>query len=295
MRKKKTAPIIIALLILIAGGLGYFVYHFYSLNEETKAQNAELLATQELNSKYAYVALQDIRAGEEIIVDYNVEYQQIYSGVDSLLFWEPWADTNVATADIACGIPVMTSMVAEKEVIPGARDLEICVAQLMTTQEDFDYIDVRIAFPDGSDYVVLSKKMVEDLRLENCVFTTEAKEEEIVLMTSAILDSYLNLGTQIYVTRYTDPSLQEPSAVTYCPKAATLALLGSSNPNLTKILTAAEQELNATARHSLEERLNRIDEEQLERAEDAWDYVSDTINGTIAYDFEQKQNQANYN
>lgn len=288
-KKSSTSVIIIIILFLVCAGLGYFTYRFYSEKQEQEAAVAALEAEKTMNSKTAYVALQDIRQGEEIIIDYNVELQQIYSGVEPYLFWSPYSDINIATTEISAGMPLMTSMVSDREVVDGLRDYECAVALLMTTQQDYDFVDIRIAFPDGSDFVVVSKKMVEDLSLENCLFTSEMKEEEILMMTSAILDAYMISGTQIYVTRYTDPALQGESAVTYSPKAATLALLGSGNPNLTNILDEATQQLNALARKSLEERIGQISEEDLDRAEEAWNDVTSKVEGKIKYDWEQSQ------
>jgi hypothetical protein len=172
-------------------------------------------------------------------------------------------------------------MSTNKTVVNGIREYEVSVAALMTTQADYDYVDLRIAFADGSDYVVLAKKQIADLSLENCLFTTELKEEEIQLMTSAILDAYLLKGTQLYVTRYTDPALQTASQVTYCPKEATIDLLGSNNPNLTATLTRAEQELNRLARASLSERLAALSEEDLDNASNAWSDIEATYSTQV--------------
>ena len=274
MRKKsKLLPIIVFLLVLALGAAGYGAYYYYGESNTKDARIDELATIQSSNSKTAWIAISDISLGEELIPDVNVEIQQIYSGLADYLYWYPDSEAAYATTRIEAGTPIFHSMTINRAVVNGIRDYEVSVAALMTTQADYDFVDLRIAFADGSDYVVLSKKQIEDLSLENCIFTTELKEEEIQLMTSAILDAYLIKGTQLYVTRYTDPELQTASQVTYCPKEATINLLGSNNPNLTQTLTKAEQELNRLARASLADRLTALSEEDYDNAEAAWNDI----------------------
>ncbi len=269
-RKSKVLPIIVAILVLAVGAAGYGTYYFRNETIAKDAQIAELTDIQNSNSKTAWIALDDIALGEELIPGVNVEIQQIYSGLANSLYWNPDSETSFATTPILAGTPVFNTMAVNKVVVNGIREYEVSVAALMTTQADYDVVDLRIAFADGSDYVVLSKKQIKDLSLENCIFTTEMKEEEIQLMTSAILDAYLIKGTQLYVTRYDEPELQTASTVTYCPKDSTITLLGSSNPNLTKTLTKAEQELNRLARAGLNDRLSMLTEEDRDAANTAW-------------------------
>lgn len=73
-----------------------------------------------------------------------------------------------------------------------------------------DYVDIRITFPSGENYVVVAGKEVKKLGTtvdSNTIFL-QLDEEEIVRTTAAILESYMSDGIKIYVTKYVEPSAQ---------------------------------------------------------------------------------------
>ena len=73
-----------------------------------------------------------------------------------------------------------------------------------------DYVDIRITFPSGENYVVVAGKEVKKLGTtvdSNTIFL-QLDEEEIVRTTAAILESYMSDGIKVYVTKYVEPSAQ---------------------------------------------------------------------------------------
>ena len=247
-------------------------YDLYNKNVTRQEEITALETERDRNSKTAWITLTDIKQGEELIPDYNVELQQIYIGVDSSAFWRPDGETNIVTTDIAAGTPVFDTLVSTMDYENSSRDYEISVADLMTTQSDYDYVDIRIGYPDGSDYVVLAKKQIRDLNLSNCVFTSTLNESEIQRITSAILDAYLITGAHIYTTRYVEASLQEEAKANYPVKEATLAMLSkTNNVNIEETLSVATMELNKQARRNLEERIGAITPEDAAAAATAWE------------------------
>lgn len=73
-----------------------------------------------------------------------------------------------------------------------------------------DFIDVRLSMPEGEDYLVISGKEVKQIGTSpesNAVFL-QLNEEEIIRMTAAILESYMNDGYKLYANKYVDPSNQ---------------------------------------------------------------------------------------
>lgn len=67
-----------------------------------------------------------------------------------------------------------------------------------------DYIDVRISFANGGDFVLLSKKKIEEISFLDTEGTKEnslwlkVSEEELLRLSSAVVDAYLNEGCKIY-------------------------------------------------------------------------------------------------
>lgn len=74
-----------------------------------------------------------------------------------------------------------------------------------------DYIDVRIRFATGEDYAVVVGKRIESLgaseEKSNTIFL-RLNEEEIIRMSSAIIESYVRSGINLYANKYVDPDNQ---------------------------------------------------------------------------------------
>lgn len=245
--------------------------------DEYKDQAKKLQSELAANTQTVYVVRNDrfdeegnmvgIKAGE-IVTDIgdnaNVMLQTIYTGLNpgSYITAENIGDT--ALIDIEPEEPVMTNMVTKLEITQDTREYEISVADLMVDQQPNDYIDVRIMFPTGDDYLVLSKKQVKNLVLNSSLFYTYMSEEEILRLASATIDAYTITGTKIYVTRYVAGTVQNAGTPDYLVKQETLDRL-AKDPN---VLTLAQNTMNLQARMSLESRLASLTEEQLKAVND---------------------------
>ena len=249
-----------------------------SKNAEALAQKVEELNA---NSQTVYVAKTDIAKGEKITAD-NVEMQPIYTGLDAYFYITTEELGSTAIVDIDAGVPVMYSMVTTEEIANDTRDYEIASVNLVTTQDANDVIDIRITFPDGSDYIVLSQKTIKSVDLENCVFSTNLNEEEILRFTCAMVDAYTTTGARLYTTRYVESNIQEQATPTY-PVSETTKQLIAEDPN---VVTVASETLNTSARLSLESRLGMLTTEQLDAVNEGFG-LTDTAKSSVL------QNQQN--
>ena len=107
-----------------------------------------------------------------------------------------------------------------------------------------DYIDIRLMTPSGQDFIVVSKAKVDVPMNEDGTYIADTirvnlREDEILSMSSAIVEAYGLLGSKLYATKYVEAGLQEPSSPTYTPNSAVTAQI-QSNPN---IVEQAKQEL----------------------------------------------------
>lgn len=272
MRKRKQQTrIIIIMAVIIIGLIGGGCY-LYSSNKDLEKTKVTLEKKVSENTQTVYVATRLIERGEKLISegdDANVEKQQVSTGLESFNYITDTEIGNVAVVDISQGVPIMYSMVTDITVAADTRNYEIAVANLMTTQKENDYVDVRITFPNGEDYIILPKKQVMSLNLETCVFDSYLNEEEILRMTSAIVDAYTTTGCRIYTTKYVESNLQEEAIPNYPVKSTTLDLI-NSDPN---ILTKAVETLNLEARLSLEERIGQMTQEEKDAVEDGFEQM----------------------
>lgn len=93
-------------------------------------------------------------------------------------------------------------------------------------------IDVRISFPTGQDFVVLSKKFVKKADAESVWIDVD--EEEILRMNSAIIESYLINGAKLYAVNLSKPGIQKKAIATYPVNSSVYSLL-NIDPNVSNI------------------------------------------------------------
>lgn len=100
-----------------------------------------------------------------------------------------------------------------------------------------DYVDIRISFADGGDFVLLSKKQVKEIAPlgeegTNALWMA-VSEEEILRLSSAVVDAYLNEGCYIYAIQYVSET-QEAAVVNYAVSDLVKQLM-EKDPNIVKL------------------------------------------------------------
>lgn len=159
-----------------------------------------------------------------------------------------------AKIDLQQGTPLLPSMLYESTPIPkDLRVQEFRVIQLPSNLQKGQFIDVRINFPTGEDFVLLTKKKV--LELSGTVIWLEMNELDILQTSSAIIDAYLQ-GAKLYALPYIEPGLQEAAVVNYPSNPKVLDLM-AHDPNL---LEKATTELARKLRMTLDDNLKAMSE-----------------------------------
>lgn len=279
MKRKKRNRMLIMIVVIVLLALIICSFFEYSKIQDLKAANTMYQTELSNNQQTVYVATDLINAGN-IVTDTgenaNVEKQTVYTGLESYNYITESEMNTRAKVDIAAGVPVMYNMVTDVVVDNDTRDYEISVANLTTDQKENDVVDIRVIFPNGEDYVILSKKQITNLNLENCVFTSQLNEEEILRFASAIVDAYMTTGARIYTTRYVEENIQETSTPNYPVRETTIALI-NSDPN---VVTKATETLNLEARLSLEQRLGTLTEDELDAVSEGFG-LTDTAKSSV--------------
>lgn len=142
---------------------------------------------------------------------------------------------------------------------------KICYSYIRNSYElgKGDCIDVRISFPNGADFIVLSKKEV--LRTENNEngisegIWLSVTEEELLRMSSGVVDACMLDGAYIYATLYMN-SLQKESIVNY-PVNKVVEELIRKNPN---IITIAQERKTLELRDKIFEQNEDVKEKREE-------------------------------
>lgn len=250
MIKKKLRIVtyaLVAVIIIAVAAIAVIYLGKQKMNEYSN-QIDELTTELSTNQQTVYVAISDIESGDKIIDGENVQAQQIMSGLDSSIYMSEDQIGQVALVDIPTGSAIYANALGQDDISDDSRVYEVNVVNLTSTQTTNDVVDIRILFPDGTDYIVFSKMKIRNLN--GTTFDLYLNENQILTLDSAIVDAYVH-NAKLYTTKYIQPQLQEESTPFYPVRTETLDLI-NSDPN---ILEVAKETLNAEARQDLEDRL----------------------------------------
>ena len=117
------------------------------------------------------------------------------------------------------------------------REEEYNMIILPVDLETNDYIDIRLMLPNGQNFIVISKAKVEVPENADGTYVADTikiklREDEILSISSAIVEAYGIEGAYLYATKYVEAGLQGEAIPTYVPNAEVSKLLGySSTPD----------------------------------------------------------------
>ncbi|WP_410768605.1 SAF domain-containing protein [Fontibacillus sp. BL9] len=263
MRKKTKQLVLTGFLGVMVTGLvftGYGAAHSRQLKNESKEVQQQLqeeiqsLKQASIRSKIqGWAPARELPAGHVITMEDIVPVELPEGSVPA-----DWLHSReqIAGKILKLGLPPNTlltgTLLYEEEPTPAdLRYREMGFIQLPGALGEKDIVDIRIQFPTGQDYILMSKKKVESL-LSGTV-TMTMNEAEILSLSSAIVDAYIHKAS-IYALLYVEPSLQAKAIPTYPANDAVLQLI-KKDPNIIK---RAEHALNESARSGLEADLDGV-------------------------------------
>lgn len=260
--------------LLIAGGIGalavlflctvfgfFYVRHLTNkYTDQRVSVEQELAQTQQILKEEMVkveVVTRDISSGEPIAeTDLDTRLMPRSTVAEDTVLSKELIRGKLAKVNLPVNSAVTSSVIYEDEVTAkDIRNQEFKLMELPSKLKTNDYVDVRIKFPSGQDYIVLSKKRVQDLQSGTVWY--RMNEKEILNISSAIVDAYIQDAT-IYALDYVEPGIQEKAITTYPANKAVLDLI-DSDPN---IVQKATTELERRTRVKLEEALNSMTPQQ---------------------------------
>ncbi|WP_033167848.1 SAF domain-containing protein [Clostridium sp. KNHs205] len=227
-----------------------------------------------------YVASAEIKAGD-IITGTTVTVTETLSGQDKKNFMSETDIGHKALVDIPAGTHILKNMIAEEAMGDSIREVEFSLNLAGENIKEGDYTDIRLRYPNGEDYIVVSKSCISRIDTVKGYLYLKLSPDEIHLMSSALVDCFLKSGTYLYTTKYIAASYQEPSFVTYTPNEDVLSLI-QQDPN---VLEAARDYLSEGKRAGLEERLETYYENYLSTQYEATDNNRNNKEAADAYQY----------
>lgn len=215
-----------------------------SLNEAK-----ELLESKQ---RKVLVATTDLKSGDEVTMDSfkmetvqtTMDTTQIVSSDDFEFMDEngeiiekydqngnPMTKKIVMKIDVPANSMVTKDMIVEdgEQTKDDQRIQEYNMIILPSELKNGEYVDIRIRFPKGQDYIILAKKKI--IQCTSDTIWIKLSEEEILSLGNAIVESYTAEGTKLYATTYSEPGMQNAATPTYAVSEAVLNLI-NSDPNI---------------------------------------------------------------
>ena len=234
-------------MLVIASLIGAIIY-FVVVKPKADKEKAEA-------SQYDYVyrlkAGKSVNSGEEITAS-MVEAVEIPVATTSTDFVRAKRrDSSGNLADVAFtagykskvalkeGTILTKSMLIsteEEDIADSLRYMEYNMITMPTTLEEGDYVDIRLRLPNSQDLIVISKKSIVSIYNQTVGFNLT--EDEILLLNSAIVESYKMTSSELYLAKYVEPGMQEKSIYTYSPSEEIVTLI-QSNPNIVETARAS--------------------------------------------------------
>lgn len=151
----------------------------------------------------------DEAISEDMLKAVNCNMEQVPAQLQDIL-------NSKARINLSEGVLLTNShLLSKKKLTDDMRIHNFPYICLTNHMKKGDYIDVRISFANGGDFVLLSKKQIEDISFMDTEGTNsnslwlKVSEEELLRLSSAAVDSYLNEGCKIYAIEYISETQKE--------------------------------------------------------------------------------------
>lgn len=269
MQKKARNSFLLGMIItlIVCAIIGVILY-IAVIGPDNKASKEKGTATK------AYALNRDVKSGQEITADmlspintYSNLIPQNY--IDSTILTSVESGKKVvAKVDLYKNTILTASTVTTEEntVTKDVRTMEYNMLTLPINLTIGDYVDIRITFPDGQDFIVIAKKEIKNIQGNTVTF--DMSEADIVMLNSAIVESYIMKASNIYIAKYVEPGMQEKAANTYVPTAEVIRLIETDS----NIVSTAKNELtsrfDANIRSQMNSTVNQYSEQGLTNVEE---------------------------
>ena len=232
--------------------------------------------------KTVQVASEDIKSGGQIlekITTKKVDGQ--FAPANSLT--KEITEKTIAKINLNKGTIITDDMVqeSEEETTNDLRKQEYNMIIMPSQISNGDYVDIRLMLSSGVDFIVASKKQVTIPEIDGVpsanTMIVNMDETEILVMSNAIVEAYIDQGSILYATTYVEPGMQTSVTPTYVP-SGTVQNAINANPNITQ---EAKNTLFARYNQNAGMRTNVVDQTLAQYNQDRVDNIEAGIQEQI--------------
>lgn len=129
------------------------------------------------------------------------------------------------------GTPITKSLLMKEPIADSLREIDVVANRWPIGLKVGDYVDIRITYPLGEDFIVLTHKRVYEVNEQT--LKLHMTEEEQHIYQAALVDYYLHAeaGMDIYFNKYVEPGVQD-AATPYYSVPHNIATVCLSDPNI---------------------------------------------------------------
>lgn len=212
--------LITLLITIIIGGVLYFTVFAELFSKKTGIGKGGTVSVYRVKTS--------IKSGEKIEASKIEKVKLAVSDIPT-----DYAPENVniteykSKLDLQPGTILSKSLVYANEKLENStRLIEYNMLTLPSTLKIGDYIDVRFTMPSGQNYIVLSKKQV--VNIKDATIALNLTEDEILMMSGAIIESYVMKASNLQAIQYIEAGIQEASTPTYSVNSDIYQLIQSN-------------------------------------------------------------------
>ena len=229
---------------------------------------------EQLREQYSYASLfvltRDVTAGEELTADMfqaqRVQSEEDLSAAQSLT-QEDLVGKRLKVS-LTKGAALSTDIVYEgTPIADDERRIELRELELPQTLRENEFVDIRIVFPNGEDYLVVGHKrvyrIIRDEEGEMLALQLRLLEDELLRYQAACVDTKTYQDTRLYALQYTGEF--QPAAQTYYPVNRAVFDLLQWDPNIVELFVVEQEQERRTL---LETNLGRFLVEEPEETND---------------------------
>ena len=213
--------ILIAQSILLVLVNVIMVYGFYGW-KQCRLERENLSQQLSLYEKTIYVAAEKLPKGT-ILTENLVDAQVRYSDEEQDNFISDGDFGKMLSFDIEEGTCLMDYMLCSSE-----NNIRMFLLEGVEIPEHVqigDRVDIRIRYGNAEEYIVLADKIVVNFQADSDMVLC-LTEEELLMISSAIIDTELFRNAKLYVVEYPEYVNMQKSRINYIANQDVLLLLG---------------------------------------------------------------------
>ena len=187
---KRWLPYMIIGVLVVALGVTMFAFRTKSKKQQAQIDslNQEVEDLQN-NMEEVYVTSKDVKSGSTVELD-SVTTTLLPSDSihENAVTTEEDLTDKIYKIGLKAGSYITTDMISDYKIHKNMRELDVVMDEIPVGLEEGDYVDIRISFPLGQDYIAMSHKKV--LGITGNTVKLIVIEHEMQTLWKELIDEY---------------------------------------------------------------------------------------------------------